>query len=263
MNRKLIGVVVALTLASVGTLLIVGYVRGIEGRAMADERVVPVLVVRQNIPKGSPSADISSSVELEQIPAKVRAESSVDKLSDLEGLVAAVDLVPGEQLTKARFLSPKALTEQQGIEVPKGLLEMTVALEASRVVGGQILPGDTVAVLGSFSDGVPKGENGDDAEGGGPTTHVLLHKVLVTDLRTETVNIAPPEEDAAPAEGGGGGIPGTQIYVTLALDAPSVERVVHTAEFGTLWLAAEPEDASEGGTRIQRTETIYEETESR
>lgn len=260
MNRKLVGVVTALALATVGTLLIVGYVRGIEGRAMADERVVPVLVVKQAIPEGTAAADISPAVEVEQIPAKIRAESAVADLGDLEGLVAAVDLVPGEQLTKARFLSPQVVAEQQGVEVPEGLLEVTVSLDVSRVVGGQILPGDTVAVLASFSEGASDGDTGED-EGGGPSTHVLLHKALVTDLRTDTAKIAPPDKDAPPAEGGGG-VPAPQIFVTFALDAPSVERLVHTAEFGSLWLAAEPEDARETGTRIRRTDSIYEETES-
>lgn len=259
MNRKLIGMLTALGLATAGTLLIVGYVRGIEGRAMADERVVPVLVVKQAIAEGIAAADIVGSIGREEVPAKVRAEGAVSELSELDGLVTAVDLVPGEQLTKKRFLSPQAVAKEQGIEVPKGLLEVTVPLDVSRVVGGQIMPGDTVAVLASFSDGASDGE-ADDGAGAG--THVLLHKVLVTDLRTDTAEIAPPD-DKQPQPEASGGVPGAQIYVTFALDAPSVERVVHTAEFGTMWLAHEPEDAPEAGTRIQRTKTIYEGTTSR
>lgn len=246
----------------IGTTLIVGYVRGIEGRAMADERVVPVLVVQHAIPEGTAAANIGDFVGVEQVPAKVRTETAVEDLGDLEGLVAAVDLLPGEQLTKARFLSPKEVAEQQGVEIPKGLLEVTVSLDAARVLGGQILPGDTVAVLASFGDGASGADlpEGEVSQGAGPSTHVLLHKVLVTDLRTETANLAAPEEGAAPSEAGG--VPAPQIFVTFALDAPSVERVVHTAEFGTMWLAAEPEGASEKGTRILRTGTIYDTTES-
>lgn len=253
MNRKVIGVAAAVVLAAVGTLLIVAYVRGIEGRAMAEERIVPVLVVQKAIAQGTSAADIRASVGLEQVPAKVRAQGAVDKLGDLEGLVAAVDLVPGEQVTKKRFLTPQVAAEQQGVDVPKGFLEVTVALETARVVGGQIVPGDTVAVLGSFAEGAGEGA-------GSPTTHVLLHKALVTDLRTETSEISAPTQDKPKDEGKG--VPGAQIFVTLALDAPSVERVVHTAEFGTIWLADEPEDAPEGGTRIQRAETIYEGNDS-
>lgn len=270
MNRKLIGLVTSLVLATVGTLLIVGYVRGIEGRAMAEERVVPVLVVKTAIPEGTAAADLAAFIAREEVPAKVRAEGAVDALGDLEGLVTAIDLVPGEQLTNKRFLSPEAAAAAQGVQVPEGLLEVTVALDASRVVGGQIMPGDTVAVLGSFADGASDGEDAEDAGGDGQegangstaTTHVLLHKVLVTDLRTETAEIAAPDEKQPEAEATAG-IPGAQIYVTLAVDAPSVERVVYTAEFGSLWLAQEPEDAPENGTRIQRSKTIYEKTTSR
>jgi pilus assembly protein CpaB len=41
------------------------------------------------------------------------------------------------------------------------------------------------------------------------------------------------------------------LFVTLALDGPSVERVVFGAEHGRLWLAAQPADAAEGGTKVQ------------
>jgi hypothetical protein len=41
------------------------------------------------------------------------------------------------------------------------------------------------------------------------------------------------------------------VFVTLALDAPSVEKVVFAAEHGRVWLALEPKDANEGGTKVQ------------
>ena len=259
MNRKIVGVLAALLLAMIGTLLIVGYVRGIEGRALADERRVPVLVVQQAIPEGATAGEIAAAVDLEQVPAKVRAEGAVDKLGDLEGLVAAVDLVPGEQITKARFLTPAAVEEEQGVKVPEGLLEVTISLEASRVVGGKIKPGDVVAVVGSFSEGASDGE--EDAGKADPTTHVLLHKVLVTEIGTEG-QMAAAEGQQAPDAAAAPVSTGAPILVTLALDAPSVERVVHTAEFGKLWLASEPEDAPEKGTRIQSLDTIYEKSGS-
>lgn len=260
MNRKFVGVMAALLLAMVGTLLIVAYVRGIEGRAIADERRVPVLVVQKAIAEGATAGEIAASVDLEQVPAKVRAEGAVEKIGDLEGLVAAVDLVPGEQITKARFLTPAAVEEEQGVEVPEGLLEVTISLEASRVVGGKIKPGDAVAVVGSFSEGGSDGEDG--ADGKSPTTHVLLHKVLVTEIGTEG-QMAAAEGQEAPDDAAAAPVStGAPILVTLALDAPSVERVVHTAEFGTLWLASEPEDAPEDGTRIQRKDTIYDKSGS-
>jgi hypothetical protein len=51
--------------------------------------------------------------------------------------------------------------------------------------------------------------------------------------------------------------PTGNLLVTLALDAPSIERLAFTAEFGHIFLAQEPNDAAESGTQIQNRGTIY------
>jgi hypothetical protein len=43
----------------------------------------------------------------------------------------------------------------------------------------------------------------------------------------------------------------------LALTAPDVERVTFTAEFGHVWLAAEPKDADETGTKIVVLDNVW------
>jgi hypothetical protein len=48
------------------------------------------------------------------------------------------------------------------------------------------------------------------------------------------------------------------VLVTLAMDAPSVERVVYGAEWGKLWLAAEPANAPQGGTKIVNAGNVYQ-----
>jgi len=47
------------------------------------------------------------------------------------------------------------------------------------------------------------------------------------------------------------------LLVTLAVDAPSAERIAYSAEFGTIFLAREPVDAPEGGTIIQSIDSIF------
>ena len=75
------------------------------------------------------------------------------------------------------------------------------------------------------------------------TTHLVLNKVKVTDVRTaDGVPVTTPASGPAPT--------GT-ILVTLAVDAPSMERVVFGAEYGRLWLSWQPKEASETGTKVQ------------
>jgi pilus assembly protein CpaB len=229
MIRKPKGILPAVALALAGTLLLVGYVRAAEGRASAGEDLVPVLVVNDTIPAGTSAADVASHVTTQKVPVRVRTSGAVTTLSGLRGMVAAVDLLPGEQLTSSRFVAPNDLGRAA---VPKGLLEVTVSLDPVRALGGQLTPGQLVAVLASTDDG----------SGGIGKTELILHDVKVT--RVQSTEPTPqkdgrPDPTAAPT--------GTML-ITLALDAPSVERVVFAAEHGRLWLSAESSDSASGAT---------------
>ena len=224
-RQKLIGIIASVVLAAVGTALLVTYVRSAENRALEGEETVSVLVVTDPIPKGTKAEDIGGKVKTEQVPAKVVASGSVASIGAVAGRVSAVDLLPGEQLVQSRFASSAGK-----VGVPPGSLQVTVALEAVRVVGGQVREGDSVGVVASFEE--PE------------TTHLILQKVPVTDVRTATdgARVTTKAEASAPT--------GT-LLVTLALDAPSVERVVFAAEHGRLWLSWQPKEAGEGGTKVQ------------
>ena len=262
MNRRILGAVASLLLASLGTFVLIAFVRSAEDRAVAGEALVPVVVVKERIPAGTPAGEIGGRVAVERVPAKVRSADAVDDVAALESRVAAIDLLPGEQITATRFVNSEAV-RPSGVSVPQGLLEVTVSLEPERAVGGVIRPGGTVGVLASFEpfeissegpfrlDGVtlPKDAKSPNS------THLILHKVLVTRVQSDTT-FKPKADDVeatAPAPSG-------NLLVTLALDAPSVERVVFAAEHGTLWLANEPRDAAETGTRVQTRGSVNEET---
>jgi pilus assembly protein CpaB len=242
MMRKIIGIALAVVLATVGTFVLVLYVQSAEDRALAGERVVDVLVASTEIPRGTPAEDLAGSVRTEKVPVKLQAMGSVEDLEELSGRVTSVNLLPGEQISTQRFIAPAQLGR---VEVPDGMLQVTVSLDSARALGGRIAPGDHVGVVASFGGGAAD----DEGDASSPTTHLILHKVLVT-----AVAGAPDPEEAtdtasAPTSG--------TILVTLALDAPSVERVVFAAEHGTLWLSAEPQDAPVDGTRVQTLDTIY------
>src|SRR4051795_8942152 len=223
-RQKLIGIVTSIVLAALGTGLLVAYVRSAEHRALKGDRAVDVLVVADTIPKGTKSEDIGAKVKLEQVPAKVLAKGALANIGTLAGKVAAVDLLPGEQLVPGRFS-----TAAEATGIPAGMLRVTIALDPVRALGGQLREGDSVGVTVSFED--PE------------STHLILHKIQVTDVRTDAGAPVTSKAD--------GPSPASPVFVTLALDAPSVEKVVFAAEHGRVWLALEPKDANEGGTKVQ------------
>lgn len=215
MNRKLTGLAGAVGLASVGTLVLVGYVQAAEERALAGERMVPVLVVEAPIEKGTSAADLRALVRAEQVPAKVRAEGAVTELGAIEGKVAAVDLLPGEQVVSGRFAAP---ADVGPIGLPPGLEEVTLNLESERAVGGRVQVGSEVAVFASFT-----------GDGASPArTEVILRDAPVVAVAVSDSNSA--GEDGEP-------VPGTGLLVTLAVEPPVAERIVFGAEHGRIWLS--------------------------
>jgi pilus assembly protein CpaB len=258
MRRRVTGIVAALVLASLGTVMLVVYVQSARDEAVAGERMVDVLVVSDTIDKGTKAADIGDLVDSKQVPAKVRADGAVTDLGDLDDeSVAAVELVPGEQLVASRFVSRQDAARG---DVPEGFQEVTVPLEPARALGGQVAAGDTVGVFLSF-DPFDIGNTGEKTAN---VTHLELHKVIVTRVQLDDsgdgagVGSEGDDDEAATATA-----PSGTFLVTLAVDGPSAERVVFAAEHGFVWLSAEPPEADEGGTKVIDRGNVYEGRELR
>lgn len=266
-SRRARAAIVAIALALVGALGLVAFVKGAEQRALAGEKLADVLVVRSRVNAGTRAEDLADRVRTEQVPAKVEADGAVADLSALQGKVASVDLLPGEQVTAGRFISQDEFVRTKGkVSVPKGLLEVTVSLEPERAVGGVLQPGGTVGVVASFdgTTGASRTPNATDGvvpptDTGGEATHMILQKVLVTNVQSAhsfDYQVGPSNKnnqnsETAPA-------PSENLLVTLALDAPSVERMVFAAEHGSIWLAYEPKDAPEDGTRVLTGRAVFQ-----
>ncbi len=251
MKRKAGGLVAALVLALFGTFALVNYVETAKRKAVAGEQLGDVLVVTKPIARGTSGTELEGRVKVTQVPTKTRADGAVTTLASLNGMVTGVDLVPGEQLLASRFVTPEAAA--LGAEVPKDKLLVTVALQPERALGGRVKAGDRVAVLSSFDPfetgpGQPQTPN---------STQIILHKVLVTGVSTVGGSSQPKQQDAQKINAGGPAA-NSEVFVTLALDAGAVERVVFTAEHGFLWLSVDPSAAPEDGSKIVTRGNVYE-----
>jgi pilus assembly protein CpaB len=242
-RRRFLAAVAALVLLVVGTAVLVGYVHGADTRALAGVRTVQVLVADELIPKGTTAGDLAGMVSTEPLPAKAAVEGRVTDLATLTGSVATVDIQPGEQLLASRFANPDDLQVPGTVTVPAGKQEVSVLLEPQRAVGGRLKAGETVGVVVSMG--------GQD----GGATHLVLHKVLVTQIQGAP---APMDAKADPQTASAGTpAPSESLMVTLAVTAPQAEAVVFGVEHGTLWLTLEPAAASTGGTTVVTPQNIY------
>ena len=281
MSKKWVGVVVAVALATIGTFILVRYVQGADNRALEGEETVAVLVIDSAVSSGTPAEDMSGSVRIEMVPVKVQAPGSlgsVEELNDLEGLVTSVDLLPGEQVIDARFITPQTLEELDDIVVPDGLLEVTLSLSPERAVGGNLRPGDEVAVFASFepftvdavdvdADPGTQPDEGVDAEASAGTeitstktpntTSIIVHRVLVTNVQVEELPQDNTSDDSTSANASLELSPTGNLLITLAMEPVNAERFVFTSEFGTVWLGDESETVDDSPTIIQDRGTVY------
>jgi pilus assembly protein CpaB len=223
MRTRIIAVAIAAVLAIVGAVVLVVAVRSADQAATAGAQLQSVLVVRTEVPAGTAADHLGDTVTVQQIPAEFVADDAVADLADLAGLVAAVNLEPGEQVLASRFSSPEQLASA-GVHaaVPEGLQEVSIAVDLQRIAGGSVGPGDRVGVFASY----------EDSSGGAKTTALLLNQVLVTSIAS-TVD---PNADEQQAQG--------LVLVTLALDADQAKAVVNAAEFGHIWMSAQNDDTA-------------------
>lgn len=236
MRTRIIALLIAAVLAIVGGVVLVTYVRSADQRAAGDAELVDVLVVQQEVPAGTAAAQLALVTSVDQIPEAFLAEgalTSLDQLEELQGQVTSAALVPGEQVIAARLASPGDFVGGGGsIPVPDGLQEISLSLDAQRVLGGRLAAGDLVGVLVT----VPEAQDS-------PAQTFLRHdQVLVT-----AVGGAFAEDGSASGA----------VTVTLAVEREDAQTIVFAQETATVWLSKQAEGLeSTGGAPATRTDLI-------
>jgi pilus assembly protein CpaB len=244
-NKKLVGVIAAVVMAIVGTGVLVLYVQGAEDRALEGEELVRVLTADAPIPAGTPAAQLEDLITEEDVPVKVAPEGVISDLVSVSGLVTAIELVPGEVLLSNRFVEPGNVTARPGsVEVPEGLLEVTVAMSQEQFIGGVPVPGNTVALiaLGDRIDfiaqpGDPLANQPVDPANPQATetelkvSKIIIQQALVTNVQgnplpVQAATATDPTQRVAPAEG--------SLLVTLAVEGPDAERLIYVRDAQSL-----------------------------
>jgi pilus assembly protein CpaB len=224
MRGRVVAVLVAVALAAAATAALIAYAAGADRRAIANQQPVLVYVARARIPAGTSGEDAQNRglIERTTLPRRAVAGGAVRSLEQLGGRVAAVDIVPGEQLLAARWVGRGEAPGGRLLAIPAGHQAVSIALDPTRQVSGFVTPGDRVSVVVSLSL----------AKGGRPqrTSRFLLQDVQVLAV-------------GATAQEGrriGQGRNQSLSAVTLAVRPADVERVVFAAENGSLYLSLLP-----------------------
>lgn len=252
MKTRLIGGLVALVLAVLGTTLLVLYVGAADSRAQEGLSPTEVLVVNERIPAGTPVEDLGTLVTTQSLVKSAVAPLALTTLDGQEDKITAVDLLPGEQLLAERLVAPEDF-DPGTVPVPDGLEEVTVLLAPERMLGGRIAAGDHVGVYisGELQEDAPDFERlPKEMIGFKQHTNLSLQNVLVTAVQ----QAAPETEDSADADADAGtdgvAMPNGSAFVSLALDDLNAGKVIFGAEFGSIWFTKESDTSEEADPPI-------------
>jgi pilus assembly protein CpaB len=256
-KSRLLAGAAAVVLAIVGAMLVISYAQGADQRAVQSLEPAEVLVVKTAIPAGTPVESMSASLVTEQLPGTAIASTALKSLDKSNGKVAAVNLVPGEQLVAERLVAPAELKIQGAVKIPSGLQEVSFQLQPDRVVGGRLVAGDHVGVFISLAKGALEGKL--DAE----TTKLTVRKALVTAVQRAPEPAATAQPAPTATEGASGSsaedtaLPTGSLMLTVAVTDVDAAKIVFAAEFGKMWLSKEPLDAKDSGPRIIQRSEVY------
>lgn len=241
--RRVLAALAAIILAIVGAILLTNYVRGADERAMEGLETSEVLVVAETIPEGTAAEDAVGLVRVQTLPEVAVAPDALADLADVAGQVATTDLLPGEQVLLNRFADPTSLAAPNQIEPPEGFQEVTIQLEAQRVLGGQLRAGDLAGVIMSAT--IEDNPNTPDFDETMDVTTFVLDQVLVTRVAL-TEQTTTEEGQRLPQS----------LYITFAVDTNQAEQIVFGMEHASVWLTLQPEGALAGTSELVTGEIL-------
>lgn len=253
-KTRLLGGIAALLVAIIGTVLLVSYVQNADKRAMAGTETESVYVVEKTVAAGTGIDKVAGAVVRKDIPKLAVAAGAVTDLNQVGQKVAAVDLMPGEQLLSSRMVDASSILGSARVQVPAGMQEITLKLPIERVVGGMLAAGDTVGVFLSVADS--------GAKSGG--TQLTFHKVLVTAAQFSNGSAAKSQETATQDNSAKGSLTSKQsassddtYLITLARNSADAERIIFATEFGSVYLSKEPANALENTSGVVNTGRLF------
>jgi pilus assembly protein CpaB len=235
MTRRIIGVLLAIILAVVGTAAVLFYVHSVRGSVASGQRAVKVLVAADRIPAGTTGEHLRDRNLVQQItvPASsVPADALAAIPTDLNDLVVTADVQPSQLIMRGMFGQPTTLSG--GLTIPEGKVAVTVQVGIPQQVAGYVRPGSQIAIFDTFNTG----NTGSSTNNTAKTTRVLLPRVEVIATGAFFTDGSTSSDQQSGEVGTTGQRAGGQtMVVTVAVTQPEAERLIQATATGALYYA--------------------------
>jgi pilus assembly protein CpaB len=248
-KRRLGTAALAILLALLGTVGVLGYVHQADVRALAGQKAKTVLVAAQTIPAGTSAGTAQSRgwLKREAFPAASLPAGVLGSLpASLSSLVLDAQLPAGELLQQPMLV--RAVQTYDGIVIPNGKVVTSVTLCLAQAVAGFIQPGSEVTVFQIVGTGTitQSSCNPTTQPLKNPQTRIALYHLLVV-----AVGPAPSPGSSAAAKTGLGQVGSapsaqTTIVLTVAATPQDTEKLFTLEQTGLFELALEPPGSQVG-----------------
>ena len=215
MQNRLLAIMIAIVLAVVSAMALVVYANSADRRAISEQSPVQVYVAREKIEQGETFAEATGKIRVASVPRKTVVEGAVRSLQQISDRVAAVDILPGEQLLDGRWVSREQVEGKNLLSLQAGSQAVSIQVDATRQVSGFITPGNKVNIYVTLA-GV----------GGSRFSRLLLPNIKV-------LAVGAAAQGSKPTTGTRQNL----STVTLEVKDGQVEKVVFAAESGQLYLS--------------------------
>lgn len=225
MTRRVLGVLLAIVLAVVGTGAVFWYVATATDHIEADRKPVRVIVAKERIPAGTAGATIRDK-ELFEVIVMPLLSVPDDVLQtvpiELDKLVLTSDVQPRQLILRGLFGQATKLSG--GISVPEKMLAVSAKFKAEEEVGGFVRPGSAIAVFSTCEVLDPEykkkyGENNALTKLLIPRVEVLAVGSYGDDGQTSAQSV----DDRAKVDEQGQ----VTLIVTVALNQADAEKMIH------------------------------------
>lgn len=215
LSKRGIVLLIALTLAGLGTFSIRAYVQGIEARTLQGAELVEAFVAKETIAAGTSGRDATSNgmIESQAIPRRLVADGSVVNLDDIQDRFAQVDIMAGEQILESRFSSKSE--SALSVAIPDDRQAFALEVDIPSGVAGFVEVGSRVSVIAHFDE--PQ-----------PTARYLVQNIEVLAVGR---HISPGKDDEVDVE---------KILLTLAVTPTEAEKLALAVIRGQVYLTLVP-----------------------
>lgn len=216
MQNRLLAIMIAIVLAVVSAMALVVYANSADRRAISEQSPVQVWVASKKIEQGETFAEATGKIRVASVPRRTVVEGAVRSLQQISDRVAAVDILPGEQLLDARWVSPENVEGKNLLNLRPGAEAVSIQVDATHQVSGFITPGNKINLYVTLAGGA----------GGSKFSRLLLANIKVLAVGAATQGSRSPT-----------GARQNISTVTLEVADEQAEKVVFAAESGTIYLS--------------------------